>query len=447
MNSLVDPRLGLLTSVEPLPRDPRMPASWVAVRALVARTERFATWRADPAGFGCALGDPAAARAAAIGEAVERYCGHAVPTTFRHASWTQLVAAGERALDPTTLALYSTEQYRRPGFPFQPATRDLELAWVMGRDLRDSGPRWVPAMSAYLDYRYGERADEPALHSLFYSGIATGTSRGDAERRALEELIERDATSIWWASGASTHAIRDAGHVTALLAGDRTAYDIRLVEIPSNFAVPVVGALVNDPRSRLLAFGSAARATPQQAATKAVVEAIGSLGLSRQLADPHSETWRAVATGAVEDHVFLPFREDRAYRGACGASFERLTDLPAIAQLYQDPVMQGQLLDRLRPTRSHRLDELPTVAGDARTHYLAELDPMGDIISVDLTTDDVAACGLSVVRVLVAGLVGNAPPAFPLHGSPRLYDVPRRLGWDVQPATESDLVHHPLPLA
>jgi ribosomal protein S12 methylthiotransferase accessory factor len=59
----------------------------------------------------------------------------------------------------------------------------------------------------------------------------------------------------------------------------------------------------------------------------------------------------------------------------------------------------------------------------------------------------VRLAGLEVVRVVVPGLVGNGPPAYPLRGSRRLLDVPRRLGFDRIPATADDLVADPIPLA
>ncbi|WP_032384122.1 hypothetical protein [Rhodococcoides fascians] len=70
-----------------------------------------------------------------------------------------------------------------------------------------------------------------------------------------------------------------------------------------------------------------------------------------------------------------------------------------------------------------------------------------DAVVVDLTTDDIAQSGLTVVRVLTPQLVGNGPPAFPLHGSPRLLEVPTALGWNAHPRNSSDLVRVPLPLA
>ncbi|MEO3856600.1 YcaO-like family protein [Acrocarpospora sp. B8E8] len=435
---LVDSRTGVLTALEPQARPPGVPRFWTGWGSAVSDTRRFAGWTADRHGFGAAIADPARARGAALGEAVERYCGNAIPGNLRISSWRRL---GEAALDPETIPLYSLAQYREPGFPFVPLTRDLEIAWTPATNLRTGASVLVPASMAWLDYFHGPRAAEPATHSLFYSGIAAGPSRRRAEQAALEELFERDATTIWWSSGADAEAVSDPERVTATLGGDGPS--VRLLVIPSQFGVPVMAAFLED--EGIVAFGSACRSTPDGAAAKALAEAFGLYSLTLQLADPDGEVWRVVARGALAPHVFRPFRADRTYRDAFRPDYRDLTDLPAIAQLYLDPRMQGAPLDRLRAEPGPALADLPSADPATYVDRLAEAGLTA--YSVDLTTSDIAAAGLSVARVLVPGLVGNAPPAFPLRGGTRLYETPRLLGLTDRVLTEDDLFPHPLPLA
>ncbi|GAA0423338.1 hypothetical protein Acor_73830 [Acrocarpospora corrugata] len=435
---LVDRRTGVLTALETQARPPGLPRFWTGWGSAVSDTRRFADWKADRHGFGAAIADPARARGAALGEAVERYCGNAIPGNLLISSWRRL---GEAALDPETIPLYSADQYREPGFPFVPLTRDLEIAWTPATNLRTGEPVLVPASMVWLDYFHGPRAAEPATHSLFYSGIAAGPTRRRAERAALEELFERDATTIWWSSGAGVEAVSDPERVTAPLGGEVPS--VRLLAVPSPFGVPVMAAFLEG--EGIVAFGSACRPTSGEAAAKALVEAYGLYSLTCQLADPDGEVWRAVATGALEAHVFRPFRADRTYRDAFRSDYRDLTDLPAIAQLYLDPRMQGGPLDRLRAQPGPALADLP--AADP-AGYLDRLAEAGlTAYSADLTTRDIAMAGLSVVRVLVPGMVGNAPPAFPLRGGPRLYETPQLLGLTDRVLTEDNLFPHPLPLA
>jgi ribosomal protein S12 methylthiotransferase accessory factor len=401
---LVDQRTGVVTSLTRQPMAPGMPLAWVAYGATVARA-----FTADRFGFGAALGDPDRARRAALGEAIERYCGNAVPVGLPLLTFDELRSD---AVDPESLALYSPRQYASVGFPFVPFTRDLPVSWVTGRDLRTHAPVQVPLSLAYLDTNRPELR-QPPTNALCYAGIATGETREQAERFALQELLERDASTLWWASDEPALLVEDGQEIVDLLddpfADQRT---VRLLQVPSEFGVPVLGAFVEDHAERLVAFGTACRSDPREAAVKALVEAFGLLQVTKQLADPDGDIWRAVHTGEVGPHTFKPFRPERDYAEAFRADYRDLIDLPAVAQLYLDPRMQGEALDRLRPTKTVRLAEIPAGEGD--------LDL--PTISVDLTTPDVRKAGLTVVRVIVPGLYGNAPAAFPYLGGTRLSD-------------------------
>ncbi|MGI5240707.1 YcaO-like family protein [Dactylosporangium sp. CA-139066] len=427
---LVDPRLGLLTAVTRQPAQPGAPAGWTGYGAHVADTTVYAPWTTDRYGFGAALYEPGRARRAAVGEAVERYCGNTVPPGLPLASHADLVAAGHRAIDPADLALYSAGQYAEPGFPFVPFTRDLRVSWVRGTCLHTGAATFVPASLAYLNLP----GTGPATNALSYAGIAAGTDRGHAERFAIEELLERDATALWWTTGTPAALITDE-----MPAAD--GHRVRLLHVPSEFGVPVVAAFIEDPGAGVVAFGSACRADPRQAAVKAFVEATGMYALTVKLTDPGSDVWAAIAEGTIPGHVFRPYRADRRYRDAFRPDLRDLVDLPAVAQLYLDPRMHGEPLDRLRVTDPvTTLADLPTVPdATARQVYLDRLARAGlAAVSVELTTPDVAAAGLCVVRVVVPGLYGNAPPAFPLHGGRRLHAAS---------LTPADLTRPPIPLA
>jgi ribosomal protein S12 methylthiotransferase accessory factor len=312
----------------------------------------------------------------------------------------------------------------------------------------------VPASLVYLDFYTGPRAAHPPTNALQYAGIAAGPTPVDAVRSGLEELFERDATALWWATGAPATRITAAEQVTGRLddpeAGTRT---VRLWLLPSPVDAPVVAAFVEDHARRMVAFGTACRADPVAAATKAVVEAFAVLAITMDLADPGSDTWRAVESGDIPRHLYRPFRADRGYRDAFAPDWRNLTDLPPVAQLYLDPRMHGAPLDRLRDddTPAVALADVPAIPGtgeDVCREYLRRLHAAGlDAVGVDLTTGDVRAAGLHVVRVVVPGLLNNAAAAFPLLGGERLYRVPVERGWVRGPITADTLVPHPVPLA
>ncbi|MGH8931122.1 MAG: YcaO-like family protein [Egibacteraceae bacterium] len=142
---LLDRRTGIIRRLERRALPSHLPEALRYVTASISDATRFTAWPSDPIGAGCVWWDEDAARGAAVGEAVERYCGNLVPSGLRRGSYTDLVSGGYPALDPNELALHSPEQHLTPGFPFVPLTRDLLVRWAGGRDLGTGAPLLVPA--------------------------------------------------------------------------------------------------------------------------------------------------------------------------------------------------------------------------------------------------------------------------------------------------------------
>ncbi|MDG4833947.1 YcaO-like family protein [Solwaraspora sp. WMMD1047] len=446
---LVNARTGLIRKITADKPWPGFPLSYTAATAEVAGTAAFAAWRADPTGHGSAFDDPRAARAAALGEAVERYCGNAPPVGTRVATYAQLRADGVPALDPQTVPLYSAAQYAAPGFPFTPMTRDLPMRWIPAHPLdatAGANPVLVPASLVSLNPGHDGL---PATNLQMYAGIATSTTAADACERAMLELVERDALTVWWLSGAPATALDgvDSQVETLLAAADPGAVlTATVLAVPTRLGLPVVAALVENTRDGICALGTACRTDTSAAVRKALLEALDGLAVAAELLDPQSPLWKAVADGAAYAHPYRPFRADRAYALDYRSGQRDLHDLACHTQYYLDPAVQDRLLPRLRQPhdRVHAAeldDRLRASDGPSAAIRAAGLQPWW----VDLTTDDVRATGLHVARVVVPGLAAYAPAAFPLLGVARLYDEPARLGWAPAPLREENLVLDPLP--
>ncbi|WP_206795387.1 YcaO-like family protein [Amycolatopsis sp. MtRt-6] len=446
---LLDCRFGIVTRVRRVPPMAGLPRAFTGYTAEIADTREFASWQADRETSGAALGDAERARRAAIGEAVERYCGNAVPPDLVTGSAAALAARGREVLDPAEFALYSPAQYASAGFPFVPFTRHLETSWTTGRDLLTGSDVLVPAALTYLNGPGNRPGEHPAIANHAFAGIAAGASAEAAEQAALEEVIERDAVTIWWYSGAPASALRMApGDLPDSVPGDLESAGLTagFLRIPCAFEVPVVGVFLEDRARGLVAFGSACRATPQAAAEKALCEALVTYAVGRALADPDGDFWPEVRAGRASPSPYRPWRADRGYRASFRRDWRDLTTLDPNVQLYLDPVMQGEPIRRLREPAGST--ELAAVAGPPRAAYLRALGTQGlRAVSVDVTTPDVASAGLHVARVVVPGTYQLAPAAFPVLGGTRLYTVPVARGWVPGPATERDVVLHPLPFA
>ncbi|AYF30007.1 bacteriocin biosynthesis protein SagD [Micromonospora tulbaghiae] len=446
---LVSARTGVIRKISADTPQQGFPLSYTAATAEVSGTAAFAAWRADPTGHGSAFDDPQAARMAALGEAVERYCGNAPPAGARVATYNQLLADGAQALDPQTVPLYSAAQYAAPGFPFTPMTPDLPMRWVPARPLDPDvgdGPVLVPASLVTLNPGHDGL---PATNLQMYAGIATSTTAADACERALLELVERDALTVWWLSGAPATALDGVDRqVETLLAaaGPDTALTATVLVVPTWLGLPVVAALVENTRDGTCALGAACRTDTSAAVRKALLEALDGLAIAAELLDPRSPLWKAVADGAAYAHPYRPFRADRAYAHDYRPDQRDVHDLACHTQLYLDPAVQQRLLPRLQqpPDRVHAAEldhHARTCGGPSAAIRAAELRSWW----VDLTTDDVRAAGLHVARVVAPGLAAYTPAAFPLLGVARLYDEPARLGWAPASLREEDLVLDPLP--
>lgn len=445
---LVDPRFGVVTHLTRFRSPPKLPRALVLCSALVAEVLRCGPWPADRVATGMAFEDEERARAGAVGEAVERYCGNFVPADLVRSSYRALRRRGVPAVDPAELVLYSDRQYAARGFPFVALDGDLEVLWVRGRDLATGEETLVPASLVYVNYFFGPRAGEPPTNFAMYAGLAAGTDLAHAQAGALEELIERDATVIWWHSGGTAPGLDVGGTaLPALLAAAEPGIRYHFVHIRSSFEVPVVGALLVDDDLGIVGLGVAARPDPLAAAEKAAAEACSLWVYATGLLDPQGDTWTALRSGMLDQRAFKPYRADRRYLDDYRPDFTDVLDLGSQSQIYLDPRMRPHVEPLMAPRETVRATDLPTVdEPDRRKAYLSRLAARGlAAISVDVTTPDIRTAGLAVVRVVVPGLCPNAPAAFPFLGGRRLYSEPVTLGWRARTLTEDDMVLTPIP--
>jgi len=121
---------------------------------------------------------PTAARVSAVMEAIERVCAERVdPGRVRRATFAELAAAGEPALDPELFDLPFETEYES----------QLPIDWVAGQDLIGGAEVWVALDLVRSPARDG------VCHGVDTNGLAAGNNRTEAVLHALYELVERDA--------------------------------------------------------------------------------------------------------------------------------------------------------------------------------------------------------------------------------------------------------------
>jgi ribosomal protein S12 methylthiotransferase accessory factor len=366
-----------------------------------------------------------------VGEIVEGYCAALYPPEIVvHAAFDEL---REEAVPPEAFALFSPAQYAEFGRvaglpPYAPFTRGTRTGWVHGWSLRGRRPLLVPAPFVFLPYRYA--LGEPYLADAFSTGTACAATRDDATLRALCEVVERDALSILWRNMLALPEIQvDDPELDALMR-ERFACrgtHFRLLNATLDIPIPTVLAVFADERGGSV-LGSATRLDPAEAVRKALLEA----------AQCRVSWKRDMVRGAGRRYA---------------PDFHDVADFADHGRLYTQREMRRHLEFLWSSGATVPLSALSSQAGGDTGRELercvalladAGLEP----IAIDLTTDEVRAAGLHVVRVVVPGMEGlHARHAAPFNGGRRMWEVPPRLGLRARPAAPHALnpAPHPYP--
>lgn len=402
-------------------------------------------WQADRQTFGTSWESRAAAVPSAHGEAIERYCGEEPPATdaMLYGSYAELTRRGVPALDPREVVLYSERQYATPGFPFRPFTLQSPAHWVAATSVGSGEPVHVPAFLVYTSWqRMPRQHPEPLYGFPVIGGIAAGTSYEHALVSGLEEVIERDATALWWANAQPLRSLPPTERLRGLCAGARREFDVRFVHIDNEFGVPVLGAGVLDRAEGWLTLGVAVRHDPEEAAAKALAEAYTLQLTSQALDDP------ATVPPETEGRAspLKPWRQDRCYMNEYAADSRDVVEQLCQQQLYLDRRAWRRAAPWAWDLPTGDWADVPVLAERSANLLRARVGQAGhDVIAVDLTAPAAAEAGMSALRVIVPGTVGAAPAAYPARGRRRMQDAGVRLGWRGVALQEDALNSFPIP--
>lgn len=192
---LISERTGIIQRTRPIRHHPDIPPRLRTIQTHNSSMARVdPEWANDVITGGSVFDDESAALASAMGEAVERYCGnHMGQNELCWASYDELTARGERAVDPDSLVLYSDAIYDAPGCPFVRFTRSLPVRWVRGRSLTHDRAVWLPVTLVFVNWLAAEGSDHPLTNYMNFSGVAAGTSL----EHALVSGIEEHELNYW----------------------------------------------------------------------------------------------------------------------------------------------------------------------------------------------------------------------------------------------------------
>ena len=380
--------------------------------------------------------DLAAALAATIGEAVERYCMFFYDKSEMVCARYRDVA--QHAVHPDLLRLYSAEQAQRlrEQRRLEYFTEDSKVHWVWGYSLTDQRPRLVPASLVYLGYNYSP--DESVIGSNASTGLAAGLTLEEAILTGVYENIERDAFATSWFHRRFRRKLDIDDPVLKKTLVERFSFghpkiELDIYDITLDIQVPSAFLVMKRPAEfgPALCVGTACRLNPADAVRKCLYEAGQALPYFRFLLS-QLKTWEPRPD----------FQDVTAFDLHCVLYLKR-PHLVSEALAFTNEVQEHIPLSAIPNRATGR------VLGDIEACVAALAEASHEVIVVDITTPDIADLGMHAVRVVVPGLV-------PLHGNhnmpclgvKRLYEVPGRLGWsgsDLEGRWHLNPYPHPFP--
>ncbi|WP_134214531.1 TOMM precursor leader peptide-binding protein, partial [Pelotomaculum propionicicum] len=204
---LISPITGVVTLLEPALRDEEVAHVFVAGHNSALKTERLdflkRSLRSASSGKGVS---GIQARVSALCEAIERYSGELSGGEARVTCALKDWPPGQ-AYHPNDIMLYSAKQYaereawNKRGSRFnrvpEPFTPELVVDWTPLWSLTQERHKYVPTQLVY--YGAPARAGDDTFYAVGCSnGSASGNTPAEAVLQGFFELVERDATALWW---------------------------------------------------------------------------------------------------------------------------------------------------------------------------------------------------------------------------------------------------------
>jgi ribosomal protein S12 methylthiotransferase accessory factor len=316
--SWVDRRAGIIKYLTSDPPDPsKLNVAWTS--AAILNPSKFAAdSRSKTTGFGAGL-TAIEAMTKAAAEAMELYAAsHYSQSDLFNSSLPDL---GEDFLDPRQLCLYQRKQYQQLNFPFVRFTPRRPIYWTRGKWLDTGKSVWLPALLTYFG---GNFPTEEQFSQVTTSGLATGITVEDASRRAIWELVERDAFMITWlcrlpARRLVLDSALEDGALGIIREFEMRGMEVRLYLLNAGINIPVMLCVVlgdgkNWPGATI---GLGAHDSPVTATRKAILEqALMGPALRREmLAGKRRIPRRPQDIGTPLDHAlyYIPRKRARAF--------------------------------------------------------------------------------------------------------------------------------------
>lgn len=317
---------------------------------------------------------------------------------------------------PSDFALFSTSQYALAGFPYVPTDDDARLRWASTIDLTSGETVHVPAALVFHPFAYYRRGGDLPIAPPNSAGLACAEGMTEATIAGLSDVVRQDAAALFWQAMTAPPHVKQESLTPPLremikrfeFGGDR----VFVLDVTSDNTVPAFVTLLESNRrdQPAFVFDAGADLDPEVALAKAFSRLAGTRRCSatamRDLvpATPPNE-WEDMVD-PVDHLVVAADHDNRAYYEFATASDVR-RDF-------------GEYESRRGGSAAGDLETLLQLVSTTGHHAYA----------ANLTSEDIAAFGIDVCRVLVPGYL----PLYARHGlralgGDRLYEAPQRLGY------------------
>jgi ribosomal protein S12 methylthiotransferase accessory factor len=358
------------------------------------------------------------ARASCLGEAAER-CS----AMFRGDEQTitsSFAELNQSAVNPSSLLQFSVRQYAMRNdwnaifgdtqYIPEPWEENCSLEWAPCRSLSENGHKLVPAGACFLRYAPPEpRIIFPNLTT----GYAAAPTADEATLRGFLELVEHDAIALWWFNRCRRPAIDidninddDLNRARAYLNGRGRSFHV--LDITTDFGIPVVVAVSATVEGEAILFGMAADFDLLHAVKRAVAELFQLLGPGHY--------W---SRSSMLEHYQLP-TDRQAWVFGANLENQQYVLPEGVSSCVPAPPLAHSVSDRLEQC----------IRAAARVGT--------EILVCDVTRPDV---GTPVVKVIAPGL----RTSWAQLGPGRLYKAPVALGWQARVLAEEEL--NPFPFS
>lgn len=342
------------------------------------------------------------ARTSALCEALERFSGvyQGDEATIRGS----ISSLKENAIHFNALQNYSEHQFanrgainkltddKRKQVPL-PFDKETIIDWTPAWSLNNGEKHYIP-----LPYCFAETprhsGTEYGIHNP--NGVAAGTCLEEAVLQGILELVERDATAIWWYNQIERPEIdlrsfNDPYLESLIDHYTEMGWKLWVLDLTHDLNIPVCTALAENPQEKRFAIGFGCHLNAHLAVQRALTEV-------NQLFDPSGHTPSPWDVSKISNDSFL----------------------------YPDS-----------NTAPNSAQELLHIGGkDLKAdidYCIKQFSQQGmQTLAVNKTRPDI---GLDVAQVIVPGL----RHFWPRFGSGRLYTVPVALGWLKYAKQESEL--------